>query len=574
MNIGTVIALIKSLAPKVDTEVIEQAVSDWLDEHPEVTVADGSITEAKLAEDVLNQLAEIDTVKNAIQLLDEDVSDVKNAIQLTSGNLENFMDGWGEGEEIHKNIFDLATPTSTTQYYDVSNGGALRLNSPTGTTTYVSYILETKENQLYTCNAFMRYVIPLDNSKTPVVSRSDMIQTVKSFDTTNYPTMKYVAISIRYDNVAGGISALILSEGDTPSSEVIPGGQALPGWCAEAIEDVEEEIQALDVKPRKNRIYMLTDTSFSEEKKFTEFATSVKAKCMHLVVNLTSFTSVTVGLRNDTRAVFYVQITDDSVYLYDYNGGLTEHTKTYTHGLTIGDNLSIDLYAEPNTGKYYVCVGTNGTEYTTTTAFAVAPTGLIYPYTSMVGSASFVQFSAECNTQRPIWLFGDSYLGTNNTARWAYYLVENEKDSRVMMDAYAGENSASALASLEALINSGVPDYIVWCLGMNDGSDTGTTPISAWMSAVNSVIELCEANNIIPIFATIPTVPSVNNEGKNAWVRTSGYQYIDFAKAVNASDQGVWFSGMLSTDNVHPSVTGAITLYHAALAGCPQFSQT
>ena len=77
MNIGTVIALIKSLAPKVDTEVIEQAVSDWLDEHPEVTVADGSITEAKLAEDVLNQLAEIDTVKSDFTLIDEDTTEAK-----------------------------------------------------------------------------------------------------------------------------------------------------------------------------------------------------------------------------------------------------------------------------------------------------------------------------------------------------------------------------------------------------------------------------------------------------------------------------------------------------------------
>ena len=192
----------------------------------------------------------------------------------------------------------------------------------------------------------------------------------------------------------------------------------------------------------------------------------------------------------------------------------------------------------------------------------------------MVGTASFVQFSAECNTQRPIWLFGDSYLGTNNTARWAYYLVNREKDSRVMMDAFAGENSTSAFASLEALINSGVPDYIVWCLGMNDGGDTGTTPNTTWMSKVNSLIELCEANKIIPIFATIPTVPSVNNEGKNKWVRESGHQYIDFAKAVGATSEGVWFTGMLSTDNIHPSAIGAVTLYHAALAGCPQFSQT
>ena len=58
------IALIKALAPKVDPAIIEQAVSDWLDEHPEATttVEDGSITEAKLSADLINQLTTLDYV--------------------------------------------------------------------------------------------------------------------------------------------------------------------------------------------------------------------------------------------------------------------------------------------------------------------------------------------------------------------------------------------------------------------------------------------------------------------------------------------------------------------------------
>lgn len=64
MGAGTTIALIKALAPKVDPAVIEQAVSDWLDDHPEATttVEDGAITNAKLAADVLSQLAEIPVI--------------------------------------------------------------------------------------------------------------------------------------------------------------------------------------------------------------------------------------------------------------------------------------------------------------------------------------------------------------------------------------------------------------------------------------------------------------------------------------------------------------------------------
>ena len=68
MNMGIVAGLIKALAPGVDPQVIEQAVTDWLDEHPEATttVEDGSITEEKLAQDVLAELGEIEELKDAI----------------------------------------------------------------------------------------------------------------------------------------------------------------------------------------------------------------------------------------------------------------------------------------------------------------------------------------------------------------------------------------------------------------------------------------------------------------------------------------------------------------------------
>ena len=86
MNIGIVIGLIKALAPGVDPEVIEQAVSDWLDDHPEATttVQDGSITEAKLAQDVAAILSG----------LEEDTTSLSSAIVPVEGFMEaNDLDG-------------------------------------------------------------------------------------------------------------------------------------------------------------------------------------------------------------------------------------------------------------------------------------------------------------------------------------------------------------------------------------------------------------------------------------------------------------------------------------------------
>ena len=73
-ELGTVVALIKSMGG-ADPAVIEQAVQDWLDDHPEATttVQDGSITEAKLAQDVLADLAEVEELKEAIGNVTEDV---------------------------------------------------------------------------------------------------------------------------------------------------------------------------------------------------------------------------------------------------------------------------------------------------------------------------------------------------------------------------------------------------------------------------------------------------------------------------------------------------------------------
>lgn len=71
LSIAKVISLIRTYAPVAPPEVIAQAVTDYLENHPEIEVADGSITEEKLASDVALTLS----------TLESDVSDVKNDIQ-------------------------------------------------------------------------------------------------------------------------------------------------------------------------------------------------------------------------------------------------------------------------------------------------------------------------------------------------------------------------------------------------------------------------------------------------------------------------------------------------------------
>ena len=129
MNMGIVAGLIKALAPGVDPEVIEQAVTDWMDDHPEATttVEDGSITEAKLAQDVLAELGEINELKEAITELDEQIEitdetpyeyyhNIENPVSIEVrgngnafgnvrlANRKNYLPQFGEQEKSNKGI--------------------------------------------------------------------------------------------------------------------------------------------------------------------------------------------------------------------------------------------------------------------------------------------------------------------------------------------------------------------------------------------------------------------------------------------------------------------------------------
>lgn len=68
LDFATLAALARALGGSADPAVIEAAVSDWLDQHPEATttVQDGSITNAKLDASLRETVAEVGDLKTAI----------------------------------------------------------------------------------------------------------------------------------------------------------------------------------------------------------------------------------------------------------------------------------------------------------------------------------------------------------------------------------------------------------------------------------------------------------------------------------------------------------------------------
>ena len=240
------------------------------------------------------------------------------------------------------------------------------------------------------------------------------------------------------------------------------------------------------------------------------------------------------------------------------------------HELTIENYVS--LVCQFINGKLKITLYSNGGSYTTTVDWyqisgEVSQPQIVSNGTAFTNAILSVSYDA---AKRGVWYFGDSYVGVLDPARWAYYLTEDGFLQNILLNGASGGSSSGSVISFNTLLKYGTPKIAVFATGMNDGSDGSSAPPTAYVTRRTEFLKLCAINGVVPVFCTVPTVPTVNNEQKNAWVRASGYRYIDFAKAVGADETGAWYSGMLSNDNVHPSVTGAKALYTQVLVDLPE----
>lgn len=260
----------------------------------------------------------------------------------------------------------------------------------------------------------------------------------------------------------------------------------------------------------------------------------------------------------------YIKV--DATNVSVYFGENAETTYVYPHSLTFADYICVQL-AVGYDAKAKITVTTNGGTYTNDSLlWSGVRRGAFFAKCAEATNAKFA-YSANCwNTDTHI--YGDSYLSANGDNRWTHYLLQDGA-TNVLLNAYSGRKSAEALSIFkDVMLYCKRPERIVWCLGMNDG-DNGAVNAS-WQSCVEELMTICEDNAIELILATIPNVATVDNAYKNAYIRDSGYRYIDFATAVGASADAEWYSNMLSGDGVHPDVQGAIALYTQAIVDVPE----
>jgi len=243
----------------------------------------------------------------------------------------------------------------------------------------------------------------------------------------------------------------------------------------------------------------------------------------------------------------------------------------YQHGLSINTDLTILI--EINKQKLSIEIITHGTIYKINNIDLNYNGGTSLSVRVLSLNTETSDSTIEANykaCQNDLWYFGDSYLSFINPARWTYYLDTNLYGKNTLFNGIGGCTTGGARRDYNSIIKYGNPKYVVIATGMNDGTDTNNTPSSTWLTAIQGFIQDIINNGGTPILCTIPTIPSVNNESKNNWIKNSGYRYIDFAKAVGANSSGVWYDGMLSSDNIHPSELGAKALYSQVLLDLPE----
>ena len=297
------------------------------------------------------------------------------------------------------------------------------------------------------------------------------------------------------------------------------------------------------------------------------------------------FTSLNlvIGHGNSTSNSCWITITATNCDFLNY-GGTTE---SHAHGLTLSQFISVKIIVSKHkAAKVVLQTADNGGvyEYTLdltnwTGASGDASNTLSTFARCVVGSLTDCVFSWTCyDFRKQLWAFGDSYFNYEAT-RPLYYLEQDGFYDNILVSGYGGESSEKALVALKNMLEYfGKPKYILWCMGQNDGSDTSNDNYIAWTSNIAQVINLCNDYDITPILCTIPSVPKGggrSHELKNAWIRASGYRYVDWAEAVGAKwNNGVvtWYPNMIASDNEHTDTEGAKAIEKRMLLECPELT--
>lgn len=271
----------------------------------------------------------------------------------------------------------------------------------------------------------------------------------------------------------------------------------------------------------------------------------------------------------------WIQITPTNIVAKYGNPATT--IGTYAHGLTLGNNttLTIDKDSKSETAKVRL-YNDKGQMFEQEVTWKSFISSVFVRNDSSASINAKIRYMPR-DLNKAIWMFGDSYFGLYNYQRWMYYIIQTYGFDKFLLNARPGVGSTASVTCLKNLLSiSKAPKYVVWCLGMNNASDTDV-PNATWKADTDEVLRICRLKNITPVFATIPSVPTLDHSKKNAYLKSLGVRIIDIADAVEEEGETTWkwygtATAFLSNDNIHPSEFGAKAIAERVLVDFPEIA--
>lgn len=195
--------------------------------------------------------------------------------------------------------------------------------------------------------------------------------------------------------------------------------------------------------------------------------------------------------------------------------------------------------------------------------------GVLY-YSGQISIQKFA-FSTPYEPKPYLMISGDSLTEGSALATVGYRqskwceLVANEIGNyNVVIAGRGGENAATLLTRKD--IDNFTPKYHILMVGTNDSDYT------TWLTNYQAMIAKIVATGAKIILCTMP--PRSDRQTflnqANAWIKASGYPYINMAAAVTSNnDEVTWNSACVLADNIHANAEGNYQWYKRVKTDAP-----
>ena len=277
----------------------------------------------------------------------------------------------------------------------------------------------------------------------------------------------------------------------------------------------------------------------------------------------------------------WLEINSENVISYDLgaNSNAAPGKSPKTHGLTIKNYVTMILVGDRESSNGGFILVTDG-GVSTGKYIGSSCNGKIT--VDAVGGVTLtdVKGSWACfDYENPIWIFGASYFSLGDPARWPYYMYADGYNDNIFITGRGGLNSTGGLIELKDALKHAIPKVIIWGYGMNDGNDPQDETIKE--TTYNNHIEfleICKQNNIEAVFISSVNCATNFHSGKIDYVShrlgdfaNYDYKVVSLPHAVDGYEAGsMWYDGMLSGDNIHPTSLGARNFYLELLCTYPE----